>query len=598
MTIKCNHPGQPIWPVSITLKLPDNIDFVHLDDWLENALSIEVQVLGVHSRPPGFPNHVFEFVWRCLLLYRTLLKFSGIPVFDVGSIRQIQCFDSKKSLWHADVSVVLIENIPRDCFSSALEQAIKILNWCAISPNTPSNRAHFFDFLEKCIKPLLRKWIISGQSTIPVLEVAHRMNIPFLYLGAGVYQLGWGKNSRKIDRSTTDSDSAIGSKLSHNKVWATTLIRMAGLPAPVHIVVKNIDEAILAAQTLGWPLVVKPSDRDRGEGITIGVCSNEQLLLAFHAAGQLSGSGDVIIEKQVKGVCHRLFIFDRELLYAVKRLPKSVFGDGKHTVAELIEEANLVEKNRPPWLKRENFPNDDLAFKAMQEAGFSIDSIPGNGDRIPLRLIESTESGGYDENVTDFIHPDNLDIALRAASLFNLEVVGVDIISPDIGQAWHKNGAIINEVNFAPLLGGAEISKSHIPAFLGRLLADSGRIPIEVFVGNEDAMSAAQARRQQMLDQGQCYHLTSHELSLTPEGDEINLPFNSLCNRCLALLLNRRVEALILVVQTNELLQTAMPIDRINKLNKIGASLLSTVDDFSERDGFEKLCVHLQNYVW
>lgn len=102
--------------------------------------------------------------------------------------------------------------------------------------------------------------------------------------------------------------------------------------------------------------------------------------------------------------------------------------------------------------------------------------------------------GGVDEDVSHCIYPANLDIALRAVELFRLQVAGVDIITPDIARPWFENGAIINEVNFAPLSGGGEISRQHIPTFLHRLLGGNGRIPVEVFVGGSAALSAAKKR--------------------------------------------------------------------------------------------------------
>ena len=75
------------------------------------------------------------------------------------------------------------------------------------------------------------------------------------------------------------------------------------------------------------------------------------------------------------------------------------------------------------------------------------------------------------------MHPDNVKAAVDASKLFGLHIAGVDIISPNIEQPWHANGAIINEVNFAPLLGGADISRSKIPNFLKKLIEDEGRIP-------------------------------------------------------------------------------------------------------------------------
>jgi hypothetical protein len=54
--------------------------------------------------------------------------------------------------------------------------------------------------------------------------------------------------------------------------------------------------------------------------------------------------------------------------------------------------------------------------------------------------------------------------ALEATSLLSLNVAGVDMISLDIRVPWHANDAVINEVNYSPLLGGAEIRGSTLRA--------------------------------------------------------------------------------------------------------------------------------------
>ena len=103
------------------------------------------------------------------------------------------------------------------------------------------------------------------------------MSIPIRHLGVGIFQLGWGAKARRMDRSTTERDSVMGAKLSQSKVLTARLLRSAGLPAALYEVVTNYDNALRTARQTGWPVVVKPVDRDRGEGVTVDV-SGEQVL--------------------------------------------------------------------------------------------------------------------------------------------------------------------------------------------------------------------------------------------------------------------------------------------------------------------------------
>ena len=384
------------------------------------------------------------------------------------------------------------------------------------------------------------------------------------------------QKSRLINRSTSDLDSSIGAKLSNDKMMTSNIVRMAGLPAPVNGLANNIKNAIIIANKIGWPLVVKPVDADRGEGVTVGVTNDKELKTAFEKAKRFSRSKRIIIEREVSGVAHRIFIAKGRLIYAVKRLPISIEGDGVKDVSVLIKEANKITRSNPPWLREKIFPDDKEALEVMQISNYSLASIPKNGELVPLRVIESTASGGTPQNVTDIIHPDNIDIALRAVKLFGLEVSGVDIISEDISKPWHVNGAIINEVNYAPAFGVSEIAKNYIPTYLDLILDDNGKIPISIVVGGNNAMDVALQEQTKLMQKEISCFVSSHNVTINAFRKAVILPFKSLYKRCRALLMNRQVEAIILVVQTDEFLHSGLPCSHIDKVTKVDEELVSS----------------------
>jgi cyanophycin synthetase len=67
--------------------------------------------------------------------------------------------------------------------------------------------------------------------------------------------------------------------------------------------------------------------------------------------------------------------------------------------------------------------------------------------------------------MTDVVPSDIIQATIQAVRLLSWHISGVDIVSTDIRVPWHQNGEIINEVNYAPLLGGSEISLSYSPKF-------------------------------------------------------------------------------------------------------------------------------------
>lgn len=570
-------PRQAMQTFTVNLQCPQSLELEQADRWIEVALAMRMDIAPADSSVPltgDAPSALAaNLVLRASLLARIFLQTARVPVFDAARLLDLRQDPRTPQAWTATLALAKIDLIPTRCYAIAVNEALRFVQWMARTPPTAANRELLYKGMQERVLGPMQKMIPGGKSTIQVLHAAYQLHIPFCHLGAGVYQLGWGSQSRHMDRSTTDADSAIGARLSRNKVSTASLLQLAGLPAPVHALTHTEDEALGIATDLGWPVVVKPVDGERGEGVTVDVVAEPQLRQAYTLARGASAAGKVLVERQVPGVCHRLFIAGGRLLYAVKRLPKSIHGDGLQTIEALVAQANHAQAQQPPWLRSEPFPMDSMAVEAITQAGFSIKAVPPAGQRIPLRRIESTEWGGFDEDVTHHIHPDNLDIALRATALFGLEVAGIDIITPDISVAWHGNGAVINEVNFAPLLGGGEISRQHLPAFLATFITGRGRIPVEVFVGDQTALDAARERQKALVStHGRCF-ASSHAVTLSPSGEVMHFAFESLHRRCRALLLNSQVDALVVVVQTDEFLHTGLPVDHFDHVTLTNSAL-------------------------
>ena len=67
-----------------------------------------------------------------------------------------------------------------------------------------------------------------------------------------------------------------------------------------------------------------------------------------------------------------------------------------------------------------------------------------------LRSTANLSTGGTATDVTDVIHPDNRDMAVRAVTAIGLDVGGVDFLCPDIAESYKTVGGGICEVNAAP----------------------------------------------------------------------------------------------------------------------------------------------------
>jgi D-alanine-D-alanine ligase-like ATP-grasp enzyme len=563
--------------VTITFGIPANYNAVDARKWLD-LLEAKPFAACLKREERGERMQARQWLDFGLGIATCLFQVLRLPVFSGFHVETLKSSPQGQSGWIAVCRLSEVERLPQSVMEGVLSVSFRLGAWaCNANPLLESDREIFFQTIEVEVRKAFSGSLPNGKSTFEILRVARELGIPYFAMPGGAYQVGMGRHGRRVDRSTTDRDSALGMRWSHNKAFTAELLRQVGLPAPVHFRVKTLEHARQAAERLGFPVVIKPIDLERGEGVSVNVLP-ATLDSAFASAHKCSPSNSVLVEQQVPGLCHRLFIVGGQLLYAVRRLPMGVYADGRSTIADLVATECEVQSRRPPWKRSGIRPLDDLAFETLAQFDLSPDSIPAAEEFIALRRIESTSWGGVDEDVSNVVHVDNVAAAVLAARCFGLEVAGVDIISTDISQPWHANGAIINEVNYAPLLGGGDISRSRIPKFLDLLLKGDGRIPVHVHVGGAQAFQAARTKWQQLVDNGVSGVLVSSDQILMPSGEPRRMPVAGIYSPPRSLVMSSDVDALVIVLQTDEYMHTGLPFDRITDVHETAEPLMSFVD--------------------
>lgn len=510
--------------------------------------------IWTESSAQGQERAFSGFFGHALLM---LLQISRVPAFVLPTLASPKPLETDASPTLSFL-VEKLDNYPPQLYKVALGAAKSLAEWAASNEPSEDNAKLLFKILLEREIPSIQRFSAGGKSTVPVLRAAHEADVPTLHLGLGVFQLGWGSKAKRIDRSITEYDSVIGMRLASNKFSTANLLKLAGLPAPDHQVVVRDQEALEAAKKLLYPVVVKPLDLDRGEGVEVDIEDDATLLAAFQNAQKLSPSNQVIVEKQVPGVCHRVFVVDGRILYSVKRNPMSVTGDGEKSIRELVNGEVAIQSSRPPWKRTEIQPLDTMALKAISSQGLSPESIPSAKQLVGLRRIESTKWGGVDEEVTATIHPTNQEIAIAATKLFNLYVAGVDIITEDISKPWTETRAIINEVNIGPLFGGGEISRSHIPTFLNHFVPNGGRIPIL----EEQSRQHALERQAELAASGSRCYLTSTSETIGPAGEQLLHSLDDLAKRMKALFCRADVDSIVVFKS-----DTPLPPNQLSPVN-------------------------------
>ena len=88
--------------------------------------------------------------------------------------------------------------------------------------------------------------------------------------------------------------------------------------------------------------------------------------------------------------------------------------------------------------------------RCWRAPGLPRESVPEKGRVVYLRSTANLSTGGTATDVTDIIHPDNRDMAVRAIRAIGLDIGGVDFLSKNIAESYRAIGGGICEVNAAP----------------------------------------------------------------------------------------------------------------------------------------------------
>ncbi len=306
--------------------------------------------------------------------------------------------------------------------------------------------------LEQIMKDL--KYIASdtdmGPSTKAIYTAAKRRGIPVNRIGDGsILRLGYGKYTRVVQASLTDGSSCIAVDIASDKQMTKKLLTDNNIPVPYGVVVRTEQEAFEAAAKVGYPLVIKPIDSNQGKGVTVNICSEDKIKVAFSEARKYSKK--VIVERFVCGRDYRVLVVGDKVCAVAERRPPRVTGDGLSTIAQLVdyENANPLrgeDHEKPLTLIK----LDDISLNYLKTQGYSPDTVLKPGQIVNLRQNGNISTGGTAKNCTREIHPKNAQYALAAAKAMGLDIAGIDFSAQDISIPIDNNRGAIIEVNAAP----------------------------------------------------------------------------------------------------------------------------------------------------
>jgi cyanophycin synthetase len=373
---------------------------------------------------------------------------------------------------------------------TALAQGHRLL-MCAINDepfDVPAAVAAIRETIDDCY---------LGPSTAAIVAAATDRHIPHIRLNDGnLVQLGHGRRQRRIWTAETDLTSAIAEGIAREKDLTKSLLKAVGVPVPEGQVVASAAEAWDAAQDIGLPVVVKPTDGNHGRGVTLDLGAQAEIEAAWAVADR-HGS-EVIVERYIRGDEHRMLVVGGKVVAAARGETAWITADGRTSVADLVEAQINADPRRGTTedhpLNRLNPREDGVILLDLQRQGLGPDSVPAAGKRV---LIQ--RNGNVAIDCTERVHPEVAHVVSLAVRTVGLDIAGVDVVAEDIGKPLQDQGGAVVEVNAGPGLLMHLRPAEGAPQPVGRAIVDhlfpdaedSGRIPIVGVAGSRHTTQVA-----------------------------------------------------------------------------------------------------------
>lgn len=374
----------------------------------------------------------------------------------------------------AGVYKVVVEYLDEQVGRATLQEAKDLI--LAVAKNGPFDVAAALTRLRD-----LTYDVCLGPSTASIVRAATCRGIPYRRLNTGsLVQFGHGSKQRRILTAETDRTSAIAESVAQDKQLTRQLLKSVGVPVPAGEPVSSPEEAVAAAEEIGYPVVVKPQYGNHGRGVATNLQTREQVISAYAVAREEEST--IMVEKFAPGEDYRVLVIGTRVVAAAKREPAKVIGDGVSTIAQLVEQVNLDPRRSDGHSTvLSKIRIDAVALNVLADQNLTPGSIPAAGQHVLIRRNANLSTGGTATDVTDIMHPNVCEQAIDAARVIGLDIAGIDIVCQDISRPLEEQGGVVVEVNAGPGL------RMHLEPSAGKGRAVGEAIVEMMFAPGDDA---------------------------------------------------------------------------------------------------------------
>lgn len=264
------------------------------------------------------------------------------------------------------------------------------------------------------------------------------LSVKILDSGFDRYEISDSHNVVSFNRSRASLNAPDAVKSVINKQVARSFFEKAGVSTPLgnkFSASEGFSPVEEYANRIGYPVVLKPVSGSLGKGVITNIKDSESLLDNYNYLTEEMKKNNIILESHVVGDDYRVFVIGEKASAVVKRVPANVVGDGESTIKELIKNKNLIRKENP-FLSKGLIKIDREVLWYIDYAGFSVDSILGDGEFLQLRGKANASAGGDVIDVTASISDDVKKLAISAIhSIPGLFQGGVDVLYDEASGA-------------------------------------------------------------------------------------------------------------------------------------------------------------------
>lgn len=288
-----------------------------------------------------------------------------------------------------------------------------------------------------------------GLSTLDICNEATKRGIPIIRIGEeSMFQLGYGKYSKTIQATVGSDTKQIAVSIAQDKLLTKELLKLHCIPVACGMKVGNKADAILGAEDIGYPVVLKPQFGNQGKGVITNIKDELELSNAYERL--IKDYKDIMIEQHISGGDFRVCSVYGDIVAVSERIPPYIIGDGKSSIEMLIRTINEdIRRGEGHEKELTKIKIDDILTAYLKQKNYLLETILPNGQRLNLKDTANLSTGGFAIDCTELICEENIELCKRAVSAIGLDICGIDLLCQDISKPLNETGAIV-EINAAP----------------------------------------------------------------------------------------------------------------------------------------------------